>query len=419
MAHKKEEKKKKQEELTKRGKDMKKRIISILMALVMITASAAFAVAEDQTGIRAVFQMSVNDEALSDLMKESDSETAKAIANLINGLKLDYAATGTGAAEIEVTLDGTPVTGAGFYTDEGKMKVVSSLFPKHVLEIPVPAMDERINMDEFVKPLTELYEEILQKAGEPENVTEYLLGNTFTSRRKVDLTTEELFEKAILAEKKIFESTQFKTLVQKIESMNGKVEIPDLDAAIKDMKEKDDLPQTEVYIYSDEKNNQIAQVDFLKDGDFFDFNIGNVNGNKIFEISGLESYYFYAEISPELLYVVADVDTNSMNTYISVKINAFMPADGKEVQATASVSVNDREFILATLDYEKCEIELSDKYSIMDQKVVGLEELQDPENEATSGFMIDLLTGVTNAIKEVIECVPEMGPVLQNIIPQN
>lgn len=396
------------------------RIVCFLLTIIMIATFAIGAIAEETESERATIRLSVDEMALSDLMgwnEEGVDETAKAIANVMNSLQVKYVKAGMDA-EIGISLDGEPITGAAFLLKDESMQVISNLFPKYALEVPVLNAVEEINTDELVKPVTKLYEDILQNAGDPESVTEYILGNTFTSRRKVNLTTKELFERVILAEKSILESPSFKSLAERLESTGIKNKIPNLETIAGTLKEEG-LPQTEVYIYSDQAGNQIVQVDALKDLDLFNINIGNVNGSQVFEVEGLESYYFYAEISPVRLAIMADMDTNSMNKYISIKVNADISEDKKKMKASAVLSVNDRECIEAALDYEKGAGELSGNYTVAEKETIAMDALNNPQNEAYAGFMVDLLTGLTNVIKGIIEHAPEIEPVLQTLFPQN
>ena len=400
---------------------MKNRIICILLATIMIFTFSMGAIAEGKEIESATIHLSVNEMALSDLMgwnNEGINETARAIASLANRLQVKYVKD-EADTEIEFSLDGAAIAGAAFLVKNENIQVVSDIFPKYVLEVPALNVYEGIDTEELLRPVKEMYEEILQKAGEPENVTEYILGNTFTSRKRVKMSTDELFERAIEAGKQVMKSTQFKALVENLKKANVMVEIPDPETLTTETLKEEKLPQTEVYIYSDDAGNQIVQVDILKDGDLFDINIGTINEKQFFEVEGLESYYFYAELSPNHLSVTADMDTNAMNTYISTKLSVEFSEDKRNMKASAVVSVNDREFIDATLDYVKGVGAKSGKYTVEGRENIKLEELQDPSNEAYAGFMVNLMTGLTDILKELVERVPEMEPVLQTLFPQN
>ena len=209
-------------------------------------------------------------------------EVTAAVTKLLSVLSIRLAAD-TNVGQLQVSLDGNPVSSLSVQKQEGGWAAVSTLFPATKLTVKdetlasltaqqgasmpaLPAdMDQAALQTLFQGSVDELTEAFKQKAGEPETGSFTVGGTEFTQKTPYSITTKEALTLVITAAKKILNDENIAPLFSQY---GGQFSPESLDETLENLQKQDEseLPVLSLAEYGNEAGDSAFELRLQQDG---------------------------------------------------------------------------------------------------------------------------------------------------------
>ena len=264
---------------------MMENMLSGILAIIIALTSMCGGLMNSGAGQPFTAEISVNvDGDLSMIGGAGQSEEmTAAVTKLLDALSIRLSAD-ENVGQLQMKLDGTPVSSLSVKKQDGGWAAVSTLFPSTLLTVKdetlaamtaaqadstaalsVSPEDKEAMLASLLAPVEEMTEAFRQKAGDPETGSFTLGGVEFTKKTPYNVTAKEAFVLSLTAAKKILSDEKIAPFL----SQFGQNLSPEsLDQTLEDLQGKDDseLPALSVAEYGNEAGDTAFEILMDQDG---------------------------------------------------------------------------------------------------------------------------------------------------------
>ena len=398
-------------------------VIALVMAIMLPVVSFADGFIMDPQTVNVRFE--INKDALTKLIppsqdgnNEKQEKTINAIADLVNNLSINLVSDGIGA---EMTINVNDKQAAAFAMVESSQDaygILSNMYNNCELLIykeKINAMPKvELNEEELLKPIRELYDNMLEKVGEPEATSENFYNYLFKEKARIDITMKELSIKSAEVLDEILKNNQIKELLNSFQQMGGTVEISDFEQTIKELQEKDDseFPDLDAYVYTNESNDKLIKINMKQDDQVVDANIGDFANEFILEIGSADQLDLFVKATEEEVVANLKAQKDAANSF-EANISANKKDNGSDV--VAEITFNGEQFLKIMVNSKEGG-KLAGLFDNDDVTKLGIDpdKLSDQSSEEYQSLMRDLQLGLARFLTVVVQEVPEFAEILQN-----
>ena len=465
-----------------------KKLVSVALALCLLAVCMSVGVAEEES---AAFTMdiglSMNENAASiftggeedhaagvgDLINEAGEGISAAIAKIINNIGINVVSDGVDT-EAVLAFGGKPAAQFAILKDGDSMVVYSDLFPSFAIRIdndsasavgiPEFKVDEEALEKEVNESFQVVYDKILESISEPVTFNELFFDTLFTTRKTVDISYTDmatLFHDAFLD---LMQKEQMSSLLQQLSAVGITISTDDVDQALKNIKESDDIPEINMEVFENDNKDILVQIIAPKTVSTSTSESTGVSGlgfgtattsssssstetesmavssGESMGIAGLlgvsigvgaSSSHSESHTEDMLIQIgtisdspVMHIEAEGMEMDLKTAgdtIDAVLKTVFQDAPAAVNLTVKKQDngseavFTLTINDTEllsgRCDVregaELTGSMSIEGKKIVSMNDLMNPESEDYAAFMTDLQTGGTTLLGVLFEAVPE------------
>ena len=425
-----------------------KKLFALMLALMLALGCVSFAGAEDAAAPEVVeavpaaaagssgtinLRLKLNPDgitAIAGAAGESAAQQIKPIVELVNALVITMTSDGKDA-EMIITANDTAVAGLGVIRNDGKMLLVSDLFPKYALAIDQQAMGgaasaaggftmPQISMSEeqaaaLMAPFAKVGEQLQAKIGEPETVEETMYGATFTVKTPINLTTKELLEIVMPAVKEVISQEAFTSVIDqmKAQGMNVNFSAEEINKKIDELLEKKDeeLPALDASLFSNEAGDSMFILHLDKDSDSVAVHSGTAAGKTVVEVNVGTKFYLMLERDTENVALKIQA---APNEGMLIDIDGAITATAEAFNATFDVKLNETELGTVLIDGTPGGV-LSGSYTAEGKEEISIAELQDQQSEKMKAFMSNMQVGVMMLMGKIAQAVPSFAEFIQQM----
>ena len=360
----------------------------------------------------------------------SESRLAKinSLIEFVNGLEFKAAFNGKDAAEGYVAMKGESLASFEVRGSSEAVTAITDVIPgysftasKADLAGSMSEMSLKVDpqklMQAVMQPVMKMVGEA--KISEPEQVDETILDTVFTSKSTIDMTVKEMALLGLNTAKEILGNEEVISLLGQLKAKGLEIPADKIDQLIEQVSSSKDeeVPEVDVSIYSNEKQDLIFSTVIKKDGQEISNSLsGSIDGKGVYE------YHMGDQLD-------ISVRAGKGGAYVTVKASGMEIAlnivprpceNGKA--ATATVTFSGMEVLTADIEILK-EGEITGAFDTANRTELTIKDLKEKKTELAKDLLQDATANYKPVLKDKLQKVaPDMLSVfasLKRMIKEN
>lgn len=398
-----------------------KKLISIVMAL-MIAMFAVSAVAEaPETAYTGEIGINISAEGVSTLMAaggasmDGQENMVNSIVSIINNVSLKGVVAGK-EAQADLLLKGESLaTFAAKKEKGGVLSIFSDIIPNSYITVAdetlkalmqqvsqsMEGIDVQAVATAVMPHLQSAGETVMSKVGEAEAVSYTFNGTEFTSKIPVNMTTKEIAVLGLTMVKDIASEEAVAPLLAQSEGFS----VEEIEKAIQEIQEKsdDELPVTDIALYSNEGGDVLFDTSMSKDGEAFVMQFAVTSEKIIAHIDALSQATIDMDIDLNTgsLKLNASFDANGMKAGLDLTLQI-----GQDITGELAVSLNGTNLITLSGKLEKGGT-ITASFDTAGKTETKLEDLMSGNSSAAEALTSDVQNNIMGLVMKAMQIMPD------------
>ena len=398
-----------------------KKLISIVMAL-MIAMFAVSAVAEaPETAYTGEIGINISAEGVSTLMAaggasmDGQEDTVNSIVSIINNVSLKGVVAGK-EAQADLLLKGESLaTFAAKKEKGGVLSIFSDIIPNSYITVAdetlkalmqqvsqsMEGIDVQAVATAVMPHLQSAGETVMSKVGEAEAVSYTFNGTEFTSKIPVNMTTKEIAVLGLTMVKDIASEEAVAPLLAQSEGFS----VEEIEKAIQEIQEKsdDELPVTDIALYSNEGGDVLFDTSMSKDGEAFVMQFAVTSEKIIAHIDALSQATIDMDIdlNSGSLKLSASFDANGMKAGMDLTLQI-----GQDITGELAVSLNGTNLITLSGKLETGGT-ITASFDTAGKTETKLEDIMSGNSSAAEALTSDVQNNIMGLVMKAMQIMPD------------